>query len=86
MITPRRDIALDLASIPRRIGSSGFRAGEMWIRARGEAAETMNGRPGYRIRNWPEPIAMDGEWPSDATGPTEFQVVVGDDGIRLRRN
>ena len=86
MITPRRDIVLDLASIPRRIGSSGFRAGAMWIRVRGEVAETQDGRRGYRIRNWPESIAIDGEWPSDAAEPVEFEVIVGDHGLRLRRN
>lgn len=79
-------MVLDLASIPRRIESSGFRPGAMWIRARGEAAKTRNGQPGYRVRNWPEAFAMDGEWSSDSADPVQFQVIVLDDGLRLRND
>lgn len=82
-MTPRSDVAVDLASIPQRIQQAGFRAGAMWIVTAGSPDQTRDGRPGFRIRNWSEPLPLEGAKPELGSSAV-FQVVVEGDQIMLR--
>lgn len=74
---------MDLAAIPRSVERAGFRAGTMWIVAVGEATTTAEGRPAFRLRHWPEPIALQGTAPP-GDRPARF-VVDGSGGTPVLR-